>query len=82
MSALRPDFINLLRASADTAVMQHPIQALSTKMQCQCPAGPRPELPVIMANWHHDYYFEAVVTPVHELTDAMKAAPVCNASLC
>ena len=31
MSALRPDFIHLLRPGADTAVMQHPIQALSTK---------------------------------------------------
>ncbi|DBA83598.1 hypothetical protein WJX77_006813 [Trebouxia sp. C0004] len=39
-------------------------------------SGPRPDLPVIMANWHHDYYFQAVVTRVHELTDAMKAAPV------
>lgn len=36
----------------------------------------KPELPVIMANWHHDYYFEAVVTHVDELTDAMKAAQV------
>ncbi len=35
-----------------------------------------------MANWHHDYYFEAVVTHVHELTDAMKAAPVCNVFPC
>ena len=29
-----------------------------------------------MANWHHDYYVDIVLTHVTQLTDAMKAAPV------
>ena len=41
-----------------------------------CAGEMKPELPVILANWHHDYYWEANVTHVDELTTAMKAAPV------
>ena len=41
-----------------------------------CTGEVAPELPVILANWHHDYYWEANVTHVDELTTAMKAAPV------